>query len=163
MKGCGKTTIGKALSLKLKRQWIDSDALIERFYKEKYSNSLNCAKIFENTGEKKFREIEKKVISQISSQNAIISLGGSSLLDKASVQCCLATGIIIYISMNYKNWSERVTSLGMHNNQVIQNDMQSYFYERDCIYRSVSSFDVVSDNRTVLDVVDAISNLINAA
>lgn len=69
--GSGKSTVGRHLAKKLNRPLYDSDALIEE--REKMTVDL----IFEKKGEAAFREIEKKVIAELSQKKeAVISTGG---------------------------------------------------------------------------------------
>ena len=59
MMGAGKSTIGRLLAKKLKIKFIDVDKTIEK--KEKKS----IRRIFEDRGERYFREIEEKTTLQI--------------------------------------------------------------------------------------------------
>ena len=60
--GCGKTTLGKKLSLKLKYSFIDTDRYIEQ------KEGTSIFKIFEEKGETYFREIEKKTVVMLSKE-----------------------------------------------------------------------------------------------
>ena len=73
--GSGKTSLGRNISKLLKKEFIDTDEEIEK----KIGISIN--KIFSEYGEKKFRELEEKIILKIlqSQIGSIISLGGGSL------------------------------------------------------------------------------------
>jgi shikimate kinase len=70
--GSGKTTLGKELSQKLGIPFEDTDEIICR--KEKKS----IEHIFEESGEKYFRELEKKVIRELlqDKERSIVSTGG---------------------------------------------------------------------------------------
>jgi len=54
--GVGKTTIGKIVAKKLSRDFIDIDEVIEKEF------GMPTTKIFEQFGEKTFREKEKSII-----------------------------------------------------------------------------------------------------
>ena len=53
MMGSGKTTIGKSLSQKLEMGFADVDAIIEK------KVGLSISEIFQNQGEKAFRDVEE--------------------------------------------------------------------------------------------------------
>ena len=53
MMGSGKTTIGKSLSQRLKMEFIDIDAIIEK------KVGLSISEIFKKKGEKAFRDMEE--------------------------------------------------------------------------------------------------------
>lgn len=73
----GKTTIGKALAKRLKREFIDSDDVIEKRTGKKIKD------IFQEHGWKYFRRIEKKVVKDLSKlDNKIIAVGGGTFMYK---------------------------------------------------------------------------------
>jgi shikimate kinase len=71
--GAGKSTVGKALSEKLNREFLDTDALIQD------STGKTITDIFVVDGEEAFRAIELKVLADVlKSENTVISLGGGA-------------------------------------------------------------------------------------
>ena len=71
--GSGKSALGKRLAVALDRAFIDSDSIIEQ------ESGLRIRDIFELSGEKKFREIERKIILRYLQGPAIIlSTGGGA-------------------------------------------------------------------------------------
>ncbi len=74
MPSSGKSTIGRIIGEDLGREFIDTDSLIV----EKYGD---ISEIFQDKGEKYFRDIESEIISEISKKNgAVISTGGGVVL-----------------------------------------------------------------------------------
>ena len=74
MMGAGKSVIGKMLARKINFVFLDIDTLIEKQAKK----SINT--IFEENGEKYFRDLEKEIIIDvITKKNSVISLGGGAL------------------------------------------------------------------------------------
>ena len=59
MMGSGKSTIGIAIAKAIRFKFIDTDKEIEKEEKK------SITKIFEEKGEKYFREIEKKIILEL--------------------------------------------------------------------------------------------------
>jgi len=80
--GAGKTSVGKTLAEKIHFNFLDTDRIIEE------SQGLCINEIFKKKGEKKFREIEKALISKTlnQSKNTIFSLGGGAVLDPHTVK-----------------------------------------------------------------------------
>ena len=64
MMGAGKSTIGRLLSKKLKKKFIDTDDKIEKF------TQLTISEIFEEFGENRFRKMEESYFVE-KSQNFI--------------------------------------------------------------------------------------------
>ncbi|MGL4779641.1 MAG: shikimate kinase [Bacteroidales bacterium] len=71
--GSGKSTVGKVLAKTMHFTFIDLDHFIEqRFHK-------SVSQIFEEGGELRFREIERRMLMEVSSyENVIISTGGGT-------------------------------------------------------------------------------------
>ena len=72
--GSGKSTLGKNLSLKLKKDFIDLDLYIEQ------KENKKVYQIFQDKGDLYFRNIEREYLSDILSKNSkiILSLGGGT-------------------------------------------------------------------------------------
>lgn len=101
--GTGKTAIGDRLSQLLRMDTIDTDVLIERQMK------TSISKMFEEHGEKYFRQIEKDMIKRVSlRKNTIISCGGGVVLDSENVEHLKKTGKIVLLSAQPEIIYERV-------------------------------------------------------
>ncbi len=90
----GKSTVGYALAEALHRDFFDLDAEIE----SRLGKSI--AQIFRDEGAAFFREIESEILVELSQRNnAVIALGGGTLIDvenllvvqKSGISICLTT------------------------------------------------------------------------
>lgn len=104
MAGCGKSTLGKALSKKLGVVCTDTDALIE----EKFDQSLEDLKI--DKGYKFVRLAEEGVILNLSNDIKIISTGGSAVYSEKSMEYLSSFSKLIYISTPIEVIKERIGS-----------------------------------------------------
>lgn len=101
--GCGKSTIGKILSEKTKRPFIDMDRYIEK------KTNMTVSEIFEKYGEKKFREIESGVCFELSQKRGIIiASGGGTLTFQKNIDILNKTGRIVFIDVKYEILCERL-------------------------------------------------------
>ena len=100
MPSAGKTTIGKLCSIELKKEFIDIDDMITK------KINMPISKYFETYGEKKFRQLEKKICQDIAfKNNCIISTGGGVIKNYKNIENLKANGIIIFIDRNINNLS----------------------------------------------------------
>ena len=77
MMGSGKSSIGFLISKELNLEFFDTDQVIEK------KLNLKIPQIFQDRGEKFFREFEEKITLQIlKNKNSVISLGGGTFLNK---------------------------------------------------------------------------------
>lgn len=90
--GAGKTTAGKSLAKKLNWTFCDLDHYIESRYQKTISQ------IFEIYGEEKFREIEKKMLEEVSDfENIIIATGGGTPCFHNNIETMKMKGLTIYL------------------------------------------------------------------
>ncbi|UCD15780.1 MAG: shikimate kinase [Candidatus Omnitrophota bacterium] len=98
--GTGKTAVGKLLSKKLSKEFIEMDDLIEK------KEGRKIVDIFAAWGESHFRKLEKQTLEEISHKtDLIVSCGGGLicsddnskiLLESGTVFCLTATAQTIY-------------------------------------------------------------------
>ena len=102
MAGCGKTTIGKALSIKLSLSFVDTDQLIENEFKQSLEN------IKQSKGYKFVRQPEESIILGLSNDVEIISTGGSAVYSESAMSHLKSFSKIIYISTPLNIIKERI-------------------------------------------------------
>ena len=90
MPGCGKTSVGRALSLSLGRPLIDTDTEVERVA------GRTIAEIFEKDGEPAFRRLEAAAVAQAGRQSGVVIATGGGAPLSAENQACLRQNGRIY-------------------------------------------------------------------
>ena len=91
--GSGKTSVGKRLSLNLKKEFIDMDDFIEK------REGMTVSEIFEKKGEQCFREMEKELCRRFAvPKGKIIATGGGVIKNAENVANLKKGGVIIYLS-----------------------------------------------------------------
>ena len=90
--GSGKTTLGKALSRQLGIDFIDLDLYIEARYHK------TIREIFAESGEERFRQIEKSLLHEVADfENVIIAAGGGTPCFFDNIDYMNAHGTCIYL------------------------------------------------------------------
>ena len=90
--GSGKTAVGRRLATLLGKQFIDSDAEIEK------RTGVDVRYIFEKEGEARFRERERDVIADLTAlEGVVMATGGGVILDPANRERLAKTGTIVYL------------------------------------------------------------------
>ena len=88
--GTGKTMVGKLLATQLKRQRLCLDDMIE------WKVGKPIAKIFQEDGEKFFREVESEIVKAAShDKNVVIDAGGGVVIDMNNIKHLKERGIVI--------------------------------------------------------------------
>jgi len=101
--GSGKSTAGKKLARSLGWKFIDLDRKIEEFA------GKHIPDIFEQNGEKHFREIESEVLKQTGSlTETVISTGGGTPCHGDNMDYMLSAGLTIYLKMTPEHLTRRL-------------------------------------------------------
>lgn len=143
--GCGKSTIAKALSREINRDYVDTDSLIETRAGKKISE------IFIEDGEPAFRLMESEIVLEtIGSYEGIVALGGGSILDPR-VQDALKNGAspVIYLEVSIAQAAPRV---GFNKDRplLLVNPRQqwvSLMQVREPIYRDLATLTISTDSK----------------
>jgi shikimate kinase len=105
--GSGKSTVGRILSLKLGKLFVDLDEIIE------ISLGRKITEIFQNSGEKYFRDAESNVIEKIYlNSGCVFSCGGGVILRDKNMQVIKANSAVIYLDVSAINAVERLKHFG---------------------------------------------------
>lgn len=90
--GAGKTTVGKRLADALKIPLVDTDDLIE------VKAGMKISEIFDRHGEEYFRDLEEKVVEEVSRlRSHVIVTGGGVVLREKNMRNLRRNGVIIYL------------------------------------------------------------------
>lgn len=138
MAGSGKTSIGKECAKLLNLPFYDVDKEIEL----KYGKSPS--EIILSQGEEVFRDIETKVVLELSKTGGkVISLGGGSILREENVNALKQNGIIVYIERDIEKLVDKDRPLSQ------KFGIRELFEKRKGIYES--TFDRKVENNQDLE------------
>lgn len=89
--GCGKTTVGKILARRLKREFVDMDALLEQRHGR-------ITDLFAQLGEEGFRDLESALALELSQRNGlVISTGGGIVKRPVNLERLRANGQVFFL------------------------------------------------------------------
>ena len=157
--GSGKSSVGRALSRKLFRSWIDTDAEVESRAGKRISE------IFLEDGEDTFRTLESGIVNEVmGSDVGIVSLGGGSVLNEASQKKIVTAKDVVFLDVSISNAAPRV---GFNKDRPLLaiNPRQQWLQlmaKRRPIYESLATITVSTDNKKPDQVADEIIEAIEA-
>jgi shikimate kinase len=94
LSGSGKSTLAPLLAARLHLPFADTDQLITQ------SSGRTITDIFQADGEEKFRQLESRVLQEVSTHTpSVISCGGGIILDPANRQIMSRTGLRVYLQV----------------------------------------------------------------
>lgn len=105
-RGCGKSAVGKLLSVSLSRKLIDIDLAIES------STDKSIAEIFSEVGQEVFRDLEATQIASLVllKESAIISLGGGAILRSENRKCIRNLGKTVWLQATPETILDRISN-----------------------------------------------------
>jgi shikimate kinase len=90
--GAGKSTVGRLLARRLLWNFLDLDGIIER------QEGRSVARIFAESGEEAFRELERAVLRQVVLKpSTVVALGGGTLIDPDSRALCAEKAVVAWL------------------------------------------------------------------
>jgi len=104
MMGSGKSQTGPVLAKMINYAFVDTDDVIEKASKQSISS------IFEKDGEKVFRDVEKKVLKEISQHHSLVIATGGGLVTVPENWGMLHQGIVIWLDLDLKRSIKRLES-----------------------------------------------------
>lgn len=91
--GTGKSTIGRRLSQRLERRFLDTDVLIEA------AAGMAIPTIFAERGEPYFRALEHEIVCRVGEDyNLVVATGGGVMVNDASVRKLKEHGTIVCLT-----------------------------------------------------------------
>ena len=154
MAGAGKTSVGKALSLELGYEFLDTDKIIETSYGKSKD-------IIDSHGKDRFRAIEEEVLLLTKFKNTLLATGGSAVFSPLAMEYLRDNSDVIYLEVSFENISERV--LDFKERGFIKESNQSIeeaYMERLALYEKYADYSV-TNNSSMKDCIHKILSLLD--
>ena len=139
MAGAGKTSVGKALSLELGYEFLDTDKIIEISHGKSKD-------IIDSEGKDRFRAIEEEVLLSTKFKNTLLATGGSAVFSPLAMEHLRGNSDVIYLEVSFENISERV--LDFEERGFIKESHQSIeeaYTERLVLYEKYADYSVTNN------------------
>ena len=149
MMGSGKSSIGSIVSKKLDIDFIDIDTEIEK------KLGMEISKIFENQGERHFREIEETITLKIlKKSNIVISLGGGTFLNNKIKNEILENHISFWLNWDIKTLINRIKDSQKRPVafNASKNELTNLIKKRSVVYSS-AMYKIDCENLTKNEIV----------
>ena len=138
MMGSGKSQTGPVLAKMINYAFVDTDDVIEKASKQSISS------IFEKDGEKVFRDVEKKVLKEISQHHSLVIATGGGLVTLPENWGILHQGIVIWLDLDLKRSIKRLETDKKKRPLLVGDDLADNFSQ---IYESRKPIYLESDLR----------------
>jgi shikimate kinase len=159
MMGAGKTSVGRVCAQRLKRDFVDTDQLVEA------REGATVAEIFSTRGEPAFRALERDAVAVAcgAAEPAVIACGGGVVLDPQNRETLRAAGCVVWLRADAAALGDRVRKssnvrpLIATDGAVSATDMlERIASDRAVHYDEVADLRVDTDGRSVAEVADVV-------
>lgn len=153
--GCGKSTVGKRLSYRVKMPYVDTDKLIEA------GQQMEISEIFAQKGEPAFRDMETECVKGLfeNKQDYVISVGGGLPLREENRELLKKLGKVVYLRAKPETIYERLkedTTRPLLRGESPQEKICSMMEERDPVYEMAADFVIDVDGKGFDEIMDEI-------
>jgi len=138
MPGSGKSTVGIVLAKLMRRNFLDTDVLIQT------STGRSLQDIVDSSGYMTLRRIEEEVILGTRCRNHVIATGGSAVYSHPAMEHLKADGVVVFLDVDVATLASRINDFetrGLARRR--EQTLLDLYLERLPLYRSLA--DVVVD------------------
>lgn len=155
MRGAGKTTVGKLLAEKLKKEYIETDQEVAK------KANMPITDIVAKHGWEYFRQLERYTVEMVAQKdNCIIATGGGVVVNKQNVDALKQHGKLFYLEAPVEVLIERI---GDDNNRPSltgktsrPEDMKAVMQQRKKLYEEAADAIIETNNKTTSRVSEEI-------
>ena len=157
-RGCGKSSVGPLLALRLGCNCVDSDDQIEA------RAGKSIRDIFATDGVDAFRKLETDVLADlIQQENIVIAAGGGAILAEVNRQRLQAAGPVVWLRATVRTLAARICGDGTSvdrrpslTGKSVEVEVAEVLKARLPLYESTSSLIVDADTATPSELADDI-------
>ncbi len=156
--GCGKTSVGQALAFRLRWDFLDTDALIEK------RTGMSIPEIFATQGDTCFRQMEQQAAAMLGSAGTPSSPpGGGFLTRKQTVQALRQNGgfeAVVFLDCSFETCYQRIKDSDRPLVRANSREgLEQIFLQRQQRYREVADLIVPNESLVSLTVEQILREL----
>ncbi len=160
MRGSGKTAVGRILSSRLGREFVDMDDLIVERAR------MSITDIVQQYGWEHFRRLEEQVAGYVSGRRNIVSAAGGGVVTRAeTVQLLKKNAIMVWLQAKADSLLERIGEDSgrplLEVGRTWREDIRLTLAERQPLYRAAADYSVDTENRSPEAVAEAVIKLLS--
>lgn len=145
---CGKTTLGQLLAKELGVSFVDTDHQIEKQW------GMSCKALVQQNGEEFFRDCEQQVIESLHPMDAIVAVGGGSLLRGANREWLKNIGITIYLKIELEELKKRLSVRGI---PATADSFDALYHSRKSIYEAYADRTVDIGDKSIPFIIEELT------
>lgn len=155
MMGSGKSTVGQELAKSTHLKYVDMDTQLEK------KMGMTVSEIFQSYGESQFRLMEKALLKELLNQDFdLVSTGGGVVLDEENRTMLKDMGVCVFLNGSVETLAKRLEN-DASRPLLKTTSLEDLYQTRSPLYEGLSDFTVLTDNRTIEEIVSIIIEVLN--
>ena len=151
MPSAGKSTVGVILAKNIKKDFLDTDVLIQ------IQQGLLLQDILDKFGTGYFIKAEQDTILSLDTQNTVIATGGSVVYSQSAMEHLKNNGIIIYLKIDIHSIVKRLNNINTRGIVLGKGQTLSDIYnERKYLYEKYADITVECSELSISETVEEI-------
>ena len=137
MPGAGKSTTGVILAKALRRQFIDTDLVIQE-----HAGRL-LQDIIDTEGPDAFKTLEEETVLSLHCQSAVIATGGSVVFSGRAMKHLKSNGVVVYLKISFDDMERRLRNITTRGIVLSRGEtLQEMYDERIPLYERYAAITV---------------------
>ena len=158
--GCGKSTVGKRLSYRLKMPYVDTDKMIEK------KQGTTISEIFAKEGESAFRDMETECVKSLFDfkQDYVIAVGGGLPMREENRVLMKKLGKVVYLRAKPETIYERLkddTTRPLLQGENPQGKIKAMIAQRGPVYEAAADYVIDVDEKDFEEIQSEIEEVLS--
>jgi len=151
MPGAGKSTLGELLAQSLKKDFVDTDRVIEQRQKQ------TLQQIVDSQGYNALREIEENILLNATYPNHIIATGGSAVYSQKAMTHLKHFGLIVFLDVELSELEKRLDNLQSRGlAKRAEQTLADLFTERRPLYQAYADITINCSGKSKEQIINSI-------
>ena len=155
-RGCGKSTVGRLAADRLGLRFVDTDELVEK------RANMSIARMFEELGEARFREVEAAVIRSLDGERAcLIAAGGGAPCSGANRAVLASLGTVVWLKASAAVAVERIRASGRPRLTPLplEEEVEALMRDRHGAYAETADREIDTDGKKEEEVIHELEHV----
>ncbi len=158
-RGTGKSTVARLLAARLGRELVSTDAEIVK------RAERTIPEIVAQEGWEYFRDLESDICKELAVRDQlVIDTGGGAILRAQNVEALKKTGTVFWLTASVETIAKRIGGgnqrPSLTGTKSFVDEIQDVLRERTPRYQAAADHVVMTDNRSIIQLVEALRTLV---
>jgi shikimate kinase len=158
-RGTGKSTVARLLAARLGRELVSTDAEIVK------RAECTIPEIVAQEGWEYFRDLESDICRELASRDQlVIDTGGGAILRAQNVEALKKTGTVFWLTASVETIAKRIGGdnqrPSLTGTKSFIDEIQDVLRERTPKYQAAADCVIATDNRSIIQLVEALRILV---